>query len=128
MKKLMLITLLTGMILGLAGALFAEEGPAIGDPLAGVEKATPVNWNSEKQVWKGGEIDALKGDQIVINDSQYRLRDITRFCNLQGGALFRNNFSKGTEVTYVLKKDRQTIVTLIKGRAIDAEKTTQESY
>ncbi len=114
MKKI--ITILTGLLLMTAPMVFAEAEIISKGPLAGSEAATPLNWNSQAQVWKTGKIDAISADALIIDDAGYHWSGFgTRFCGLDGTALRRGNFSQGTEVTFVLASDRKTILTLIKG-------------
>lgn len=122
MKKT--IILLAGIMLlaavGFAAAQDVSPNLSI-DVLDGAEKASPVNWNSDKTVWMTGTIDDINADGVIINDQGFRWSKFgTRYRDLDGAILSSRNFSKGTDVTYVLDGDRKTIVILIKG-SISAE-------
>lgn len=95
---------------------FAEGQKISAEVLGGAEAASPVNWNSEKLVWKTGTIDTITPDGVVIGDVGYQWSKFgTRFRGSDGKILNSGNFNQGSEVIFVLESDRKTIVTLIKG-------------
>ena len=100
----------------------AETPKPSGEVLAGAEYATPLNWTSDTLVWKTGTIDDIVPDGIIISDARYQFsRFGTSFRDINGKILSLGNFGQGTDVTIVLDKDRKTIVTLIKGKAVEDE-------
>jgi len=121
MRKL--IMMIGAMLIGLAfltnAVTYAQEESI--DPLSEIEKATPANWSSDVLVWKIGTIDGINNDTLLINDTRYRIADDTRFCRQDGTAIKRGNFSKGEAVTFVLKEDRKTVMTIIEGEIPEKE-------
>ncbi len=107
-----------------ASTAFAEERHLSVEVLGGAEAASPMNWESEKLVWKTGTIDALNADGVVIGDVGYQWSNFgTRFRGIDGQILNSENFNQGMEVTFVLERDRKTIVTMIKGEVLEEKKS-----
>ncbi len=120
MKKI-IVTLVVLMLIG-TGIAFAE-GQDVSNVLPGdAEAAAPENWKTDKLVWKTGTIDANAEKGLVINDIGYRWSPHgTDFRDINGAILSKGDFDQGTDVTFVLDKDRKTIVTLIKGKVAEEE-------
>ncbi len=116
MKKLMAMTILAVLILMGVSISFAVDQDISNEILAGTEKATPSNWDSDQLVWKTGIIDFVDSDGVVIEDTRYRFSNGIHFFSINGTIINSNNFNQGTEVTFVLDSDRRTIVTLIKDK------------
>ncbi len=104
------------LILLVGTVAFAEGEEIMEGPLAGTEAASPLNWNTDKPVWKTGIVDDVRSEAIVIGDRSFRWSEYgTRFCNMENLDLELKDFKPGMEVTYVLAADRGKIETLIKG-------------
>ncbi len=94
---------------------FAVENDISTGILAGIEAASPSNWDSEKLVWQTGRIDSISSGGVVIDDTRYRFSNGIHFYSIDGTIINSNNFNQGSEVTFVLDRDRKTIVKLVKG-------------
>jgi len=117
MKKLITMSILAGLILMTVVISSAQEGDIANGILAGVEAASPVNWNSDIQVWKTGKIDFINSDGLVVEDTRYFFSAGTHFFSADGLILNLSSFDQGAGVTFVLDSDRKTIVKLIYGIA-----------
>lgn len=121
MKKMMMI--LAGLMLMVAATAFSEGQNISDDVLGGAEAASPINWDSDKLVWKTGKIDSIDPDGVVINDKGYHWSNFgVRFIGIDGTILDEGKFNQGMNVTFVLENDRNTIVTLIKGEVREEAK------
>ena len=121
MKKMTMI--LAGLMLMVAATAFSEGQNISDDALGGAEAASPVNWDSDKLVWKTGKIDSIDSDGVVINDKGYHWSNFgVRFLGIDGTILDEGKFHQGAKVTFVLENDRKTIVTMIKGEVREETK------
>lgn len=115
-KNMTMIILLAGFLLLTVGISSAQEDGISNGILTGVEAASPVNWKSDKLVWKTGKIDLINSDSVVIDDTNYRIPSSIHYFNTNGIIINSSSFNQGTEVTFVLLSDRKTIVKLIKDK------------
>jgi hypothetical protein len=124
MKKI--IILILGTMVMFAGIAFADEQNISAGVLEGVENATPSNWRSDNLVWKTGIIDGKSAEGMVIDDAGYRWSKYgTNFRGSDGSIQTSGDFNQGMEVTFVLEKDRKTIVTLIRGKIAEADEAEE---
>lgn len=118
MKKRLLV--FAGLLALVSSLAYAETKQVADIVLGGAEQASPLNWDSDKPVWKTGTIDILKEDGMVIDDSSYRWsRFGVSYRGPNNEVLDAGDFKVGDRVTFVLEDGRKTISTLIKG---DVEK------
>jgi len=108
MKKIIIMTMLAGIMLVSAGISFAQEEDFENDNLPGIESELPDP--------NTGKIDLIDSEGIVIEDSRYLLSRGTTFFTENGILTNLTSFNQGTEVTFVLGNDGKTIVKLIKGK------------
>ncbi|MEW6076337.1 MAG: hypothetical protein AB1724_00850 [Thermodesulfobacteriota bacterium] len=110
MKKGMLIVIMMAMILAPLALPAEESVPA--DPLMGA-----VEFGTQEEpelVWKSGRIDSINDNGMVVDDAGYRFSTDIKYYSESGVRLTRLNFSPGTPVKFVLKKDLVTVVALVK--------------
>lgn len=124
MKKI-IVTLLVLMLIG-TGIAFAERQDVSNVLLGDAEAAASENWNTDKLVWQTGTIDADAEKGLVVNDIGYRWSPYgTDFRDIDGAILSKGDFDQGTDVTFVLDKDRKTIVTLIRGKIAEEDEAEE---